>query len=353
MDQRASEHANTRPVSETALAGLLRHLPAGGPPDKLAALMAQGADRLPLPGGGQTLARWRALAAVAAHDLSLAKLYEGHADALAILAELQADPPAPGLRWAVWCAEPPHERVLATPASPTATAGPGTAVRLAGRKPWCSGAQAVDQALVSAWLADGRRCLAAVALDQPRICIDTSHWQAVGMAASASADIRFDGALGTLVGAPGQYLDRPGFVHGGAGVAACWYGAAARIASHLRDAAAQRPDPHCQAHLGALDVVLGGAAGLLREAAACIDATPRDSCLRAVSRARLAVEAAAEAVLRRVPRAIGPGPLCRNRELALLMADLPVFMRQSHAERDQAALGRLIAETPEDGAWML
>ncbi len=134
---------------------------------------------------------------------------------------------------------------------------------------------------------------------------------------------------------------------------------AARIASHLQQAVSQGEDPHRQAHLGALDVALASAAGLLRDAAARIDATPSDPCLLAVSRARLAVEAAAEEVLRRVPRAIGPGPLCKNRGLAQLMADLPVFIRQSHAERDQAALGRLLAEkaqasqAPGGAAWML
>ncbi|MET1537088.1 acyl-CoA dehydrogenase, partial [Burkholderia sola] len=170
---------------------------------QLALLVAQGADRLPLPGRGHTLQRWRALAEVAAHSLGLAKLYEGHTDALAILSELQADLATEGLRWAVWCAEPPGERVQATAASPDATEGAtlqaGSAVRLSGHKPWCSGARAVDRALVSGWLADGQRCLIAVTMDQPGIRRDDSHWQAVGMAASASADVHFDGATGVLV----------------------------------------------------------------------------------------------------------------------------------------------------------
>ncbi|RYF40336.1 MAG: hypothetical protein EOO27_47830, partial [Comamonadaceae bacterium] len=41
--------------------------------------------RLPLPGKGDTLERWRSLQAVAALDLTLAKLAEPHWDALAIL----------------------------------------------------------------------------------------------------------------------------------------------------------------------------------------------------------------------------------------------------------------------------
>ncbi|WP_212644696.1 acyl-CoA dehydrogenase family protein [Delftia sp. PE138] len=358
MAQHDNEHAHAWTCSDTLAQALRGHTDLS-PADQLALLVAQGADRLPLPGHGHTLQRWRALAEVAAHSLSLAKLYEGHTDALAILSELQADLATEGLRWAVWCAEPPGERVQATPTAPHAAAHAGMAVQLSGHKPWCSGARAVDRALVSGWLADGRRCLIAVTMDQPGIRRDDSHWQAVGMAASASADVHFDGATGVLVGAPGQYLSRPGFHHGGAGVAACWHGAAARIASHLQQAVGQGEDPHRQAHLGALDVALAGAAGLLRDAAARIDATPSDPCLLAVNRARLAVEAAAEEVLRRVPRAIGPGPLCKNRGLAQLMADLPVFIRQSHAERDQAALGRLLADkaqasqAPGGAAWML
>ncbi|MPT05300.1 MAG: acyl-CoA dehydrogenase [Delftia sp.] len=358
MAQHDNEHAHAWTCSDTLAQALRGHTDLS-PADQLALLVAQGADRLPLPGHGHTLQRWRALAEVAAHSLSLAKLYEGHTDALAILSELQADLATEGLRWAVWCAEPPGERVQATPTAPHAAAHAGMAVQLSGHKPWCSGARAVDRALVSGWLADGQRCLIAVTMDQPGIRRDDSHWQAVGMAASASADVHFDGATGVLVGEPGQYLSRPGFHHGGAGVAACWHGAAARIASHLQQAVGQGEDPHRQAHLGALDVALAGAAGLLRDAAARIDATPSDPCLLAVSRARLAVEAAAEEVLRRVPRAIGPGPLCKNRGLAQLMADLPVFIRQSHAERDQAALGRLLAEkaqasqAPGGAAWML
>ncbi|MFG0673976.1 acyl-CoA dehydrogenase [Delftia sp. WSY_7] len=358
MAQHDNEHAHAWTCSDTLAQALRGHTDLS-PADQLALLVAQGADRLPLPGHGHTLQRWRALAEVAAHSLSLAKLYEGHTDALAILSELQADLATEGLRWAVWCAEPPGERVQATPTAPHAAAHAGMAVQLSGYKPWCSGARAVDRALVSGWLADGRRCLIAVTMDQPGIRRDDSHWQAVGMAASASADVHFDGATGVLVGAPGQYLSRPGFHHGGAGVAACWHGAAARIASHLQQAVGQGEDPHRQAHLGALDVALASAAGLLRDAAARIDATPSDPCLLAVNRARLAVEAAAEEVLRRVPRAIGPGPLCKNRGLAQLMADLPVFIRQSHAERDQAALGRLLADkaqasqAPGGAAWML
>jgi hypothetical protein len=51
-------------------------------------------------------------------------------------------------------------------------------------------------------------------------------------------------------------------------------------------------------------------------------------------------------------RALGAAPLCRNEHFARLMADLPVFIRQSHAERDEAALAQRIVEE-ERGSWLL
>lgn len=117
MAQHDNEHAHAWTCSDTLAQALRGHTDLS-PADQLALLVAQGADRLPLPGHGHTLLRWRALAEVAAHSLSLAKLYEGHTDALAILSELQADLATEGLRWAVWCAEPPGERVQATSTAP-------------------------------------------------------------------------------------------------------------------------------------------------------------------------------------------------------------------------------------------
>lgn len=305
----------------------------------LRALVDAGCDRLPLPGSGQTLARWRALAQVAAADLPLAKLFEGHTDALAIQAELGAFA-QPGL-WGVWCAEPASHRVAITP---KADGG----VDVTGMKAWCSGAAALDHALVSGWNPAGEPCLAAVPLDQPGVTVQESDWCASGMRGSATVSVAFQHALGTAVGTPGQYVRRPGFLHGGAGIAACWYGSLTRIAARVRDEAKRpSPDPFRMAHLGAVDVALSQARAVLREAAATIDARPDDPCALATARARLAVEAAADEILLRAARALGAGPLCKDAAYAQAMADLPIFIRQSHAERDQSAHGAAVAALKE------
>ena len=316
------------------------------PPISLQRAVERFGTALPLPGQGSTLQRWRALASVAAQDLSLIKLFEGHADAVAILAELDGSPPAAGSLWGTWCAEPPSARLLFD------SAGDAQQVRLSGTKAWCSGAAQVSHAVVSGWNAAGEPCLAAVALHQPTVHVTSEGWHAVGMADTRSVDVRFDAAPALQLGGPGAYLNRPGFWHGGAGIAACWWGGAVGIGRLTRRFVGSRDDPHAKAHLGAIDAALTASAAALREAALWIDANPAADAQQLALRVRAVVEDAANRVLHHAARATGAGPLCRDARFARAMADLPVYLRQSHAERDLAALGGLLNQH-EDDLWPL
>lgn len=324
----ASDGSNTDPDGQRPAAVLRR-------------MVERGLDRLALPGSGATLARWQVLSAVAARDLSLLKLFEAHTDARAILQELGAPAPPSASLWGVWCAEPPDAR-LQLHADPKH----GAQLLLSGRKAWCSGAASLSHALVSCWNEQGEPCLAAVQLDQPGVTVTAAGWHAVGMAGSASVDVHFDQVAAQQVGAASAYVNRPGFWHGGAGIAACWYGAAGALAARLHQSLylqAGGADVHRLAQLGAIDVALSAAAALMRESAAAIDRDPGADAMALALRLRLAVEAAATQVLTLASRALGAGALCRDPHFAQMAADLPVFLRQSHAERDQAALGRLAA----------
>ncbi len=312
--------------------------------DAVAAVMRMLIERdlvnVPAPGRGRTLERWRALADVGACDLSLAKVYEGHTDAMAILAEL-GGPHWPGL-WAVWAAEPPSARVTFVP-----DAAGGT---LSGRKAWCSGAATVDCAVVSAWTPDAQPVLVAVRMQQPGIRVESDAWHAVGMSASESVAVVFDGVPSIAIGAPGDYVARPGFWQGGAGIAAIWYGATVAIAHALQRSASIPRDVHAAAHLGAVDTTLRAVRALLIETATWIDAHPTADASAAALRVRAAVEAAANEVMVRTGRALGPALLCTDAAHAQRCADLPVFLRQSHAEHDLMALGRAVASQADGWA---
>jgi hypothetical protein len=327
----------------------------------LSNLVALGLDHLPLPGSGHTLARWQALAEVAAHDLSLAKLYEGHTDALAILSELKVAVPAlentarfdagQFHSWGVWAAEPPEFRVTFDPSN----ARPEEPVVLHGIKAWCSGAASASHALMTVWPIDASQPqLVALDLSQQQVKVSGDKWQAVGMRGSASLQVDCEGAQAWLIGAPGAYLSRAGFWQGGAGVAACWYGGTLRIARALREnlkRASTRPVSHLET-LGRIDVALMSTAGLLRQAAAWIDAHPQDDAREVALRVRLAAADCAMAVLREVGDVLGPTPFCHDAGFAQAAADLPVFVRQSHAHRDHVALGDCIAHEKAE-TWTL
>lgn len=298
-------------------------------------------ESLPLPATGRTLQRWRRLAEVAAEDLTLAKLYESHTDALAILSELGAGPPPVGSCWAVWAAEPPAARL--------SLVADGDRLLLRGRKDWCSGAGVVSHALVTGWDGEGRQQLAAVRLGQPGISADFGKWQAPGMARARTADLSFDDVPGMPVGLPGQYTDRPGFWHGGCGIAACWYGGMLPLARAAAAAAHRRSDPHVLAHLGSIDLAIRSLRALLVETAGWLDDHPREAAVEQALRLRAAADGTARLVLDHAGRALGAGPLCRDPAVARHFADLPIFIRQTHAERDLAALGDAVT----DLSWQL
>jgi hypothetical protein len=301
------------------------------------AAVESGRLNVPQPGGGRTGERWAVLADLATEDLSLARLAEGHADALAILAELGASRPPAGHRWGVWAAQPPGPGVVASRADDGSW-------RLDGLKRYCSGARCCTDALVTATAPDGNRLFAVRTRELAAV---PGTWPATGMAGSDTLDVQFTAIAAEPVGGPGGYVDRPGFAHGGAGVAACWYGGARGVGQTLLAAAARRDvGPHALAHLGAVDVALSTAKTALEGAAAEIDADPgdlrHDGPLRTM-RVRALVEATATEVLNRVGRALGAGPLGHDEAHSRRVADLTVYLRQHHAERDLAEIGSRVA----------
>ncbi|HVT67291.1 MAG TPA: acyl-CoA dehydrogenase family protein [Trebonia sp.] len=313
-----------------------------------AAAVASGRLDLPVPGSGATRRRWAAFADLATEDLSLARLAEGHADAVAILAELSGTQPEAGSRWGVWAASPPGANV-------TASRKGGTWI-LRGTKQYCSGARICTHALVTAAADDGPRLFAVPVAGLEPV---PGSWPATGMAGSDTLDVSFPAVPAEPVGPPRGYTDRPGFSHGGVGVAACWYGGARAIGRTLLTAAAKRDiGPHALAHLGAVDIALRAARAALDQAADEIDADPRDQRGEGAARAlrvRSLTEAVATDVLARTGRALGAGPLSHDKAHSRAVADLTVYLRQHHGERDLARLGDLVASSagngPDGGGW--
>jgi alkylation response protein AidB-like acyl-CoA dehydrogenase len=278
---------------------------------------------------------------MAEHDVAAGRLAEAHTDAIAILAELGGPGPDPRQLWGVWAAEAPQAVV-------TAREDGGQAV-LEGTKAWCSGAGICTHALITARREDNLRGLYAVDLGQTAVAPMTNSWRNVGMRECDTRSVQLSGAVGVPVGAPGEYLTRPGFWHGAIGVAACWLGAARAVADPLYRAVADEhegraADVHARAHLGAVDAALAAAEAMLTSAAGYVDAEPCGDRTELVARrVRAVVEHAVDEAITRTGRALGPAPLALDGRHAQRVADLTIYVRQSHAERDLAALGKAAA----------
>jgi alkylation response protein AidB-like acyl-CoA dehydrogenase len=275
---------------------------------------------------------------IAAADLCVARLAEAHLDALEILAELRGPRALPGSRWGVWAAHPSLPILEARHV--------GDEWLLSGIKPFCSGAKICTNALVSADGPDGYR-LFAVDLSRGVRAIDDT-WPAVGMSGSQSLDVEFVETPAMPIGAPGEYLTRPGFWQGAVAVAACWYGGAIGLARSLVRESEQRTlGPHALAHLGAVDATLSALRDSFGALADEIDRDPSDAANVGEIRAlelRANTERSVLEVLERVGRALGARPLCHDGRHATLAADLPVYVRQSHAEADLERLGSAVLE---------
>jgi alkylation response protein AidB-like acyl-CoA dehydrogenase len=295
---------------------------------------------LPKPGEGSTADLWEHLASVAAHDLGAARAIEPHLDAVAILDQaglaewpIGADPAENA--WGVFAAE----------GGPPLTASEdGDAWVLNGTKPWCSLADRLGAALVTATLDGGERRLFAVALQQDGITTHNEAWVARGLTEIPSGPVDFDGVEAFPVGDAGWYLSRPGFAWGGIGVAACWYGGAVGVARTLFEAAHKRSDPLVNAQVGAVDELLQSARRGLAEAASLVDAGQATGTLGTLTakRVRATVARVSEEVLGRVGHALGPAPLAKDAAHAKRVADLQLYLRQHHAERDDASLGEAL-----------
>lgn len=282
------------------------------------------------------------LGALAAGDVTVARVVEPHLDALGILDQAGEDV-GRGDRWGVFAAEAPGVRLDALPAD--------DGWILTGRKPWCSLASRLDRALVTAHTPTGGRRLFRVSLRDGGVTTDDERWRARGMPLVASAPVDFDAVPAATVGDEGWYVDRPGFAWGGIGVAACWWGGAIGLVDALRAAADRRRDSELAlAALGAATVDLALAEAAIADAARAIRAGRAEGTRGAAlaQRVRSAVRSRVDAIRHRTVAALGPAPLVSDERYLTRVSDLELYVQQDHGERDLARLGRLLLE--QDGA---
>ncbi len=274
---------------------------------------------------------WAALLELGEADLSAGRLFEGHVNVRRLLQDhgtpsQRARAAAAGLL-AIWGADDPAVPVMLRDG------------RLTGRKLFCSGANAVGAALVTAQTPEGP-VLAWVARPEAWRFEDGPGWPLIGMRASESRACRLDGwvvAADEVIGGPGTYLRQPAFSGGIWRILALQLGAMRRLDAALRAhllATGRAGHPAQRARLCENALDLETARLWTRASATRVEEDPdTEAVLAQVALAREVTLRAAESVLARVQRGIGlaacgvdaaPGGAPVER----LMRDLTCLLRQ-------------------------
>lgn len=280
-------------------------------------------------------ARISALLSAGRTDLSLARLLEGHVDAVSILDQAGRHP-AKGTLYGIWASGGPQATLTLQ--------GDADSRVLTGSKPFCSGADLVDVGLLH--LDDGSRRLVSVDVQQALArgtAYVTTNWISRAFEHTRTATLTFVdhpvNSAADLVGAADWYFRRPGFWQGALGPAACWAGGGIRLVDYTL---ANLPaSEHAKAHAGAMVAESDGMRAVLTAAAQEVRDDPADARGRAHSRAlitRFIVERACSDIRERFGRIHGPRPFAMDAGISRHIEELGIYLRQNHAERDQAEI---------------
>ena len=274
-------------------------------------------------------------------SLALGRLYEGHVNALQLVAlyggpeqreRLFADA-RDGHLFGVWNTEPPEGGL-------TLEDGAG-GLRLAGVKTFASGAGYVTRALVTSRGPGGSGTLMLVVPLEPGTRADLSAWRAHGMRASATGTLDFAGiavAAEDILGGPDDYFRQPDFSGGAWRFAAVQLGGIEAVfdiwRGHLA-ATGRGGDPHQLARLGEGAIAVEGARLWVERAAQAVSdpALPPERVVALVNLARLAVERAGLDVLQLAQRSVGLQGFLRPHALERLSRDLATYLRQPGPDR--------------------
>lgn len=291
-----------------------------------------------MSGNGHAIELYSILRLFGAADLSVARLFEGHINAIGLvelygsanqLEELARDISAGALA-AVWAADDalglhliPH----------------GNAWRLKGRKILASGAGFVTRPIVTATSSKGQvLCL----LRLPKgYAHDLSCWDALGMRATATAAVDFTDrrvGLGEIVGGVGDYMRQPHFSGGAWRFCAAHLGAMERLVDLFRDhllSTGRSDDPYQVERVASCIVAAKTTRFWVEESARRLanDDFMVDEIAAFANLTRLVTERSALRVMENVQRGIGLRAFVKPNPIERISRDLATYLRQPAPDR--------------------
>lgn len=277
----------------------------------------------------------RMLVAVAEANLPVARIVEGHVNALCLL-QLHAPDIriGPGLILGVWGADGDD---------PARVEG----AALAGTKRYASGLGLVTDALVTVGSGDAVR-LALVDVRDPRRH-RPGTWTMQGMRATVSGDVDLDGLAPRWIGGPGVYLVEPTFLGGTWRIAALQLGGTLGLLAAARDHLGRLGRLDADAQIARLAPITGramAAFGLVERAAALAQGPEGqgdpDRAVALSLMARLLTEDLAQDAIAAVERSIGLVHFSDTSESGRIARDLATYCRQAARDAMEQRAARTV-----------
>jgi alkylation response protein AidB-like acyl-CoA dehydrogenase len=300
-----------------------------------------------------------ALIAIGRANLSAGRLFEGHVNAIKLVA-LYADQrdrrrlfetARDGALFGVWGAD--GRRKVRIGSSRT------DVVRLSGEKRFASGADVIGVAIVTASDEEGRLVLIALPVQTLEGRLFPSEWSVSGMKATASGrcDLEgFESSRAIVLGRPGDYLKEPHFQGGVWRYAAVQLGGMYALTRAAADQLCARDHAHAPLQAMRLRQMISAcetARLWLAEAAAAAE-HPRagPEAVQVAILARLKVAQEATGLIALVDEALGAASFATAHPAERVRRDLQFYMRQANPDgMGHEAVERILADPAQQRRW--
>ncbi len=295
------------------------------------------------------------LVALGRGDLSIARLFEGHANAVQLVARLGSHEQKEaafrvadsGKLMGVWGADDPTNPARLD----------DDTLQLTGRKTFASGADSVALAVVAAKTRQGTNQLLLIDAKRLEGRFDAAWWRASGMKATRSFAVDLNAlpiSESDLLGSPGAYERQPFFGAGAIRFVTAQLGGALAVWDAMRmhlSKTGRADDPHQAARLASVVADLEAAFCFVKEAYARVApaiawseaATNASDGPLIADAARIVLEETVDRVLPRAMRSVGCAGLMETHPLHLAMSDLMVYVRQPAPDMARVRLGTAAA----------
>ncbi|HEX3350782.1 MAG TPA: acyl-CoA dehydrogenase [Acetobacteraceae bacterium] len=272
----------------------------------------------------------RLLRLIGRANLSLGRIFEGHVNALKLVAryggaaqmEHAVADAAAGHLFAIWATDG---------SEPVRIEGR----QLHGGKTFCSAAAQATRPVITAKAEGGSEQMLLIPL-APGERVGAQRFETHGMQACGTGVVDFTGIAvdaTVLIGQPGDYLRQPEFSAGAWRASAVACGGLDALVAETREQLVRRGrhnDPHQQARLGAMLIAQETASLWIGKAARIAEGEEAadGDIAEYVNLARIAIETACLDAMRLVQRSLGLAALMRPNPVERLLRDLATYLRQ-------------------------